>query len=99
MWKCFFVWSSTGAVRGLAVAAYANWAFGYEWELIRRVPAAIGYTTVVMALAALYFGSIDRRRTEFRALQTLGQVLSQEEEVLLREDARIRRPSARSARN
>ena len=90
MWQCFFVWSSTGAVRGLAVAAYANWAFGYEWELIRRVPAAIGYTTVVMALAALYFGSIDRRRTEFRALQTLGQVLSQEEEVLLREDARIR---------
>ena len=90
LWKCFFVWISTGMVRGICVAAYANWAFGYQWDLIRRVPAATGYTTVVMALAALYFGSIDKRRTEFRALQSLSHVLTQEEQGLLQESARNR---------
>ena len=90
LWKCFFVWISTGMVRGIGVAAYANWAFGYQWDLIRRVPAATGYTTVVMALAALYFGSIDRRRTEFRALQSLSHILTQEEKGLLQESSRNR---------
>lgn len=90
LWRCFFVWFTTGVIRGFFVAAYANWAFGYDWELLRRVPAATSYTTVVMALAALYFGSIDRRRTEHRALQSLGQFLSQEEKGLLEEDARHR---------
>ena len=90
IWKCCLVWVTTGFVRGLTVSVYANWAFNYDFELVRRVVPATSYTTVVMALAALYFGSIDRRRTELRALQSLGQVLTQEEKGLSKEDSRFR---------
>ena len=90
IWRCFFVWISTGVVRGAFVAAYANWAFGYDFNFAQRVPAAALYTLAVMALAAVYFGSIDKRRTEYRALQTLEKVLAHEEGELLEIDARNR---------
>ena len=90
IWRCFFVWISTGLVRGVFVAAYAKWAFGYEFDFAQRVPAAAMYTTAVMALAAVYFGSIDRRRTEYRALQSLEKALVREEGKLLEIDARNR---------
>lgn len=82
VWRCIFVWGSTGLVRGFGVCIYASWAFGYSFEALRRVPSAAAYTTVVMALAAIYFGSIDRKRTEIQAMNTLGEFLSEDEENL-----------------
>ncbi len=76
VWRCFFVWVTTGLVRGLGVCIYASWAFGYGFEAIRRIPAATSYTTMVMALAAIYFGSIDRKRTELHAMGSLEELLT-----------------------
>ncbi len=76
VWRCFFVWITTGLVRGLGVCIYASWAYGYGFEAIRRIPAATSYTTVVMALAAIYFGSIDRKRTELVAMSSLNELLT-----------------------
>mgnify|MGYP006279372163 CR=1 FL=1 len=78
VWRCFFVWITTGLVRGLSVCIYASWAFGYDFEALRRIPAATLYTVVVMALAAIYFGSIDRKRTELLALSSLDEILIQD---------------------
>jgi len=76
--RCLFVWFSTGLVRGLFTAFYAMWAFGYGMNLSIRIPSAAIYTTGAMALTAFYFGSIDRRRTQTQALNTLGGVLDRE---------------------
>jgi hypothetical protein len=73
------VWITTGLVRGLGVCIYASWAFGYGFEAIRRIPAATSYTTVVMALAAIYFGSIDRKRTELVAMSSLDELLTHDQ--------------------
>jgi hypothetical protein len=91
IWKCVFVWFSTGLVRGFFVGAYAHWAFGYEWRLLQRVPSAAAYTTVVMALAAIYFGTIERRRTEFEAMRTLDSMLAEDERELLTQEVENRR--------
>lgn len=82
VWRCVFVWGSTGLVRGFGICIYASWAYEYSFEALRRVPSAASYTTVVMALAAIYFGSIDRKRTELKAMNTLGEFLSEDEENL-----------------
>jgi hypothetical protein len=78
-WRCFFVWITTGLVRGLGVSAYARWAYGYDLDALRRIPAATSYTTVVMALAAVYFGSIERKRTELQAMNSLNELLSRDQ--------------------
>ncbi len=82
VWRCFFVWITTGLVRGFGVCIYASWAFGYDFEALRRIPAATLYTTLVMALAAVYFGSIDRKRTELLAMSSLGELLIQDKDKL-----------------
>ena len=76
--RCIFVWVSTGLVRGGFTAFYAKWAFGYEFELPIRLPAAILFTAGAMAVTAFYFGTIERRRLEIQALHSLGGVLHQE---------------------
>ena len=58
IWRCAFVWASTGVVRGLGVGLYAHWAFGYDLELIKRIPPAVGYTTTVMTLAAFWVQNV-----------------------------------------
>ena len=78
VWRCFFVWITTGLMRGIGVGIYASWAFGDDFEALRRIPAATLYTTVVMALAAIYFGSIDRKRTELLAMSSLDELLIQD---------------------
>ena len=82
VWRCFLVWFTTGLVRGFGVCIYASWAFGYGFDALRRIPAATTYTTVVMALAAFYFGSIDRKRTELLALSSLDELLIQDKGTL-----------------
>lgn len=79
VWRCFLVWVTTGLVRGLGVCIYASWAFGYDFEALRRIPETISYTTVVMALAAFYFGSIDRKRTELLAMSSLDELLTHDQ--------------------
>lgn len=90
IWRCAFVWASTGVVRGLGVGIYAHWAFGYDLELIKRIPPAFSYTAMVMALAAFYFGYIDRKRTELKAINSLDLLLAQDEVGLLAEDYKQR---------
>lgn len=82
IWRCFLVWTTTGLVRGLGVCIYASWAFGYDFEALRRIPAATTYTTVVMILAAIYFGSIDRKRTELLAMSSLDELLTHDQGTL-----------------
>ena len=89
--RCLFVWSSAGLVRGFLTAFYAVWAFGYEMDLSVRIPPAAIYTTGAMALTAFYFGSIDRRRIQTQALNTLGDVLDQEHAQLGQLEAEKRR--------
>ena len=88
IWRCFLVWITTGLVRGFGVSIYASWAFGYGFDALRRIPAATTYTTVVMALAAFYFGSIDRKRTELLALSSLDELLIQDKGTLEALDAK-----------
>jgi len=76
--RCIFVWVSTGLVRGGFTAVYAQWAFGYQLDLPIRLPAAILFTAGAMAVAAFYFGTIERKRLETQALHSLGGVLHQE---------------------
>lgn len=80
--RCLFVWVSTGVVRGGFTAFYAHWAFGYELDLIIRLPAAVIYTGAAMLVTAFYFGTIERRRLETQALHALGGVLQQERSQL-----------------
>ena len=68
LWKCVFVWFSAGLVRGLFTAVNAKLGVDQSYHL-----------GVAMALAAFYFGTIERRRMEARALSSLGRVLEQEE--------------------
>ena len=89
--RCLFVWFSAGLVRGFFTAFYAVWAFGYETDLSVRIPPAAIYTTGAMALTAFYFGSIDRRRIQTQALNTLGDVLDQEHAQLGQLEADKRR--------
>ena len=89
--RCLFVWFSAGLVRGFFTAFYAVWAFGYEMDLSVRIPPAAIYTTGAMALTAFYFGSIDRRRIQTQALNTLGDVLDQEHAQLGQLEADKRR--------
>ena len=79
LWKCVFVWFSAGLVRGLFTAVNAKLGFDQSYHLGVRLPAAIFYTGVAMALAAFYFGTIERRRIEALAMSSLGRVLEQEE--------------------
>ena len=80
--RCFFVWISTGFIRGLAVAYYGLWSFGIDLNFNQRLLPATFYTTVVMAFAAIYFGTIERKRTELEALNSLENLLSWEESGL-----------------
>ena len=82
LWRVVFVWISAGLIRGVFTACNARWGSGYDFDFGQRVPAAAIYTALAMALTAFYFGTIDRRRIEGRALRTLEGVLEQEESQL-----------------
>lgn len=79
LWRCLFVWFSAGLVRGFFTALNASLGFDQSYNFGVRLPAAIFYTGVAMALAAFYFGTIERRRLEVRAMNSLSKVLEAEE--------------------
>lgn len=82
LWRCLFVWFSTGLVRGIYTACNANWSFGFDYNFGLRVPVATLYTGFAMALAAFYFGTVERKRIELLALQSLDKFFKQEESEL-----------------
>jgi len=91
LWRCIFVWVSTGFVRG-------GFALFYEWQTfdlegnpsVHLIPAVL-YTSVAMAMSAFYFGRIAQKRLEVQALRSLGQLLiEQRSQLELLEDQKRR---------
>lgn len=90
LWRCIFVWYSTGSVQGFFASFYAHYAYGYEWDVLIRVIMPTFYTGSALALIAFYFGSIERRRVEEQALQSLAELLAVDKGELVTSDARAR---------
>lgn len=80
--RCAFVWVSAGVVRGFFTACYGFWVYGFALNFSSRILPSTFYTTFTMMLAAFYFGTIERKRIEIQAMNSLGKVLSQEQKVL-----------------
>lgn len=80
--RVIFVWVSAGLVRGFFTGCNAHWGYGYDYSFAQRIPSAALYTAFAMALTSYYFGYIDRKRVEVRALQSLEGVLVQEQSEL-----------------
>jgi hypothetical protein len=81
--RCLLVWFGAGFVRGFFTACNANWNFGYEFELINRIFPSMTFTGLAMALTAFFFGSIERKRIEIKALNSLDQILQSDQESLV----------------
>jgi len=80
--RCAFVWVSAGVVRGFFADCYGLWVYGFETSFPSTIIPSTTYTAISMMLAAFYFGTIERKRIEIQALNSLGKVLSQEEKEL-----------------
>lgn len=82
LWRCVFVWFSAGLVRGFFTACNGAWSFGFDYAFEVHVLPSASYTCVTMGLIAFYFGSIERKRIQIKALEALGNVLEQEKQGL-----------------
>ena len=80
--RCAFVWVSAGVVRGVFTACYGFWVYGFALNFSSRIVPSTFYTAFAMMVAAFYFGSIERKRIEIQAMNSLGKVLSQEQKEL-----------------
>ena len=80
--RCAFVWVSAGVVRGFFTACYGFWVYGFALNFSSRILPSTFYTAFTMMLAAFYFGTIERKRIEIQAMNSLGKVLSQEQKEL-----------------
>ena len=80
--RCAFVWVSAGVVRGFFTACYGFWVYGFALNFSSRIVPSTFYTAFAMMVAAFYFGSIERKRIEIQAMNSLGKVLSQEQNEL-----------------
>jgi hypothetical protein len=83
LWRCLIVWFGAGFVRGFFTACNANWSFGYEFAFINRLIPSMTYTGFAMALVAFFFGSIERKRIEIKALNSLDQILQTDQVSLV----------------
>ena len=81
--RCLLLWFGAGFVRGVFTACNANWNFGYDYSFISRLIPSMIYTGVTMALVAFFFGSIERKRIEIRALNSLDQILQTDQSTLV----------------
>ena len=90
LWKCFFVWYSTGLVQGMGAAIYAHFAFGLDWDLRMRLSMTTFYIGTALSLISFYFGTIERRRIEDQALQSLEQLLAIDQGEMVSTDAEAR---------
>jgi len=80
--RCAFVWLSAGVVRGFFTACYGFWVYGFALNFSSRILPSTFYTAFTMMMAAFYFGTIERKRIEIQAMNSLGKVLSQEQKDL-----------------
>ncbi len=87
---CIFVWFSTGLVKGIFFINYAVWAYGYEADPLERILQSTVFSGFSMALLAFYFGSIDRKRIESKALNSLGDFLAVDQGLKIANDAKAR---------
>lgn len=87
---CAFVWFSTGTVKGISSIIYAVWAYGYETDFLARTFQTTIFSGVAGALLAFYFGTIDRRIIENKALNTLDNFLTVDIGLKITNDIKIR---------
>ena len=92
---CVFVWFSTGAVKGIFFIIYADWAYGYEVDPLVRILPSTTFSGISLALLAFYFGTIDRRRIESKALNSLDDFLAVDQGLKIANDAEARMNSIR----
>jgi hypothetical protein len=78
---CIFVWFSAGTVKGVFFVLYAVIAFGYDPDFLARTIVPTLFSGFSGALLAFYFGTIDRRRIESKALISLGDFLEVDQQV------------------
>jgi len=83
LWRCLLVWFGAGFVRGFFTACNANWNFGYDYAFINRLFPSMTSTGLAMALVAFFFGSIERKRIEIKALNSLDQILQTDQVSLV----------------
>jgi hypothetical protein len=88
---CLFVWFSTGTVKGIFFVIYAVWAYGLEFDFPQRIIAPTLFAGISSGMLAFYFGSIERRRIESKALDSLDEFLSIDEGVMVAADAKARK--------
>jgi hypothetical protein len=81
--RCLILWFGAGFVRGVFTACNANWSFGYDYSFISRLIPSMIYTGSAMALVAFFFGSIERKRIEIKALNSLDQILQTDQSTLV----------------
>ncbi len=96
---CIFVWFSTGTVKGLFFIIYAVWAYGYEPDFFIRVVPPTLFAGFSSALLAFYFGSIERRRIESKALGSLDELLSVDQGLMIAADAQARTEAISALKN
>ncbi len=87
---CIFVWFSTGAVKGIFFIIYAVWAYGYEANSLERILPSTTFSGFSIALLAFYFGTIDRKRIESKALSSLDDFLAVDQGLKIANDAKAR---------
>lgn len=87
---CIFVWFSTGVAKGIFFIIYAVWAYGYEADPLVRILQSTVFSGFSLAILAFYFGSIDRKRIESKALKALDNFLAVDQELKIANDAEAR---------
>ena len=91
LWRCIFVWYSSGAVWGLGSTYYARFIYGDVIPLADRMRLPIFYSGTVLALMAFYFGVIDKRRIEAHARRNLLSMLETDRDELYESESTLRK--------
>ena len=92
---CFFVWATTGVIRGFFAEFYATSILGFDSHAALRILVSVLFSTLGLAFAAYSFGSIYELETKKAALRSLNGFISSEsiglnsEQIALKEEAII----------
>ena len=92
---CFFVWATTGVIRGFFAEFYATSILGFDSHAALRILVSVLFSTLGLALAAYSFGSIYELETKKAALRSLNGFISSEniglnaEQIAKKEEAII----------
>lgn len=77
--NCFFVWFSTGIIRGISAAFYAHFVLNLNFEFLTRISNATLFTGFTLLALAFYAGTIEKNQIENRALRSLTDFLEHDE--------------------